>query len=88
MSDQHAGLSRAFTHIAQWAALWQRMYSVDMGPDAVQAANFVRAHKVWRHVCYPGGIVPGNDDSTGGMQRLSDPPNQIAAEQQGITYLG
>ena len=53
----------------------------------VQAANFVRAHKVWRHVCYPGGIVPENDTSTA-MQRLSDPPNQIAAEQRGITYIG
>ncbi|KAL3154027.1 species-specific tRNA processing, variant 2 [Trebouxia sp. C0010 RCD-2024] len=58
------------------------------GVPIEKAANFVRAHKVWRHVCYPGGIVPGSDDSTGGMHRLSEPPNQIAAEQQGITYLG
>ena len=41
---------------------------------------------MWRHVCYPGGIVPETDEGSA-MQRLSEPPNQIAAEQRGITYL-
>ena len=40
---------------------------------AVQCANFVRAHKVWRHVTYPGGIVPQNEVVTQ-MQRLSVSP--------------
>ena len=27
----------------------------------VQTANFARANKVWRHVCYKGGVVPQNE---------------------------
>lgn len=38
--------------------------------DVLQCANFVRAHKVWRHVTYPGGQVPQSEIVTQ-MQRLS-----------------
>lgn len=36
----------------------------------LQCANFVRAHKLWRHVTYPGGVVPQSEIVTQ-MQRLS-----------------
>ncbi|KAL0050450.1 hypothetical protein WJX82_011458 [Trebouxia sp. C0006] len=40
------------------------------GVPIEECANFVRAHKVWRHIAYPGGIVPQNEVVTQ-MQRLS-----------------
>lgn len=52
-------------------------------PARIQAANFVRAHKVWRHVCYPGGVVPQHEVVTT-MQRLSGPANQA----RGNTFIG
>ena len=49
----------------------------------VQCANFVRAHKIWRHVTYPGGVVPQNEVITQ-MQRLSVnlPPASNGAQKQ------
>jgi hypothetical protein len=31
---------------------------------ALQTANFVRAHWLWRHVTYPGGHIPLEDMDT------------------------
>lgn len=46
--------------------------------SALQCANFVRAHKLWRHVTYPGGVVPQNEVVTQ-MQRLSVQQDGAAA---------
>lgn len=40
------------------------------GVPIEECANFVRAHKLWRHVTYPGGVVPQSEIVTQ-MQRLS-----------------
>ncbi|KAL0041564.1 hypothetical protein WJX79_007531 [Trebouxia sp. C0005] len=40
------------------------------GVPIEECANFVRAHKIWRHITYPGGVVPQNEVVTQ-MQRLS-----------------
>ena len=53
----------------------------------MQAANFVRAHKVWRHVCYPGGVVPQTEVVTT-MQRLCAPANEAANQERGNTRTG
>ncbi|KAL0036126.1 hypothetical protein WJX79_004397 [Trebouxia sp. C0005] len=57
------------------------------GVSIEEAANFVRAHKVWRHVCYPGGVVPQNEVVTS-MQRLSGPANEGANPYRGNTFIG
>lgn len=49
-----------------------------MYPCGLQCANFVRAHKVWRRVTYPGGVVPQNEVVTQ-MQRLSVQQDGAAA---------
>lgn len=56
--------------------------SVLTGCGDVQCANFVRAHKVWRHITYPGGVVPQSEIVTQ-MQRLSVQPGKTnkGAEQ-------
>lgn len=50
-----------------------------MYPCGLQCANFVRAHKLWRHVTYPGGVVPQNEVVTQ-MQRLSVQPDGTATD--------
>ncbi|DBA99607.1 TPA: species-specific tRNA processing, variant 3 [Trebouxia sp. C0006] len=57
------------------------------GVPIEEAANFVRAHKVWRHVCYPGGVVPQNEVVTS-MQRLSGPANEGTNPYRGNTFTG
>ena len=47
----------------------------------MQCANFVRAHKIWRHVTYPGGVVPQSEIVTQ-MQRLS--VNQTGHQGDGV----
>ena len=66
------------------AGVWDA-YLSDV-PACVQAANFVRAHKVWRHVCYPG-VVPQHEVVTT-MQRLSGPANQGTNQARGNTFIG
>lgn len=39
---------------------------------AVQSANFVRSHWIWRHVAYPGGHIPLEDVDSKDSPRDTD----------------
>ena len=69
-AKQHSPEGACIADSSTMASISNSSPQVSKQSCCLQCANFVRSHKVWRHVTYPGGVVPQNEVVTQ-MQRLS-----------------